>query len=160
MTRLRRGIPICQGAIFCALSIFLVDFAESCEPVRLEESVAKQRTEVVEIAPCAPEHSPRVTDERSRRVAAEKSKKFANTKHAKDLLAEAMQAEARGDYAHAARLYRSLARQGHGPAAIRLGEMYATGVGNVSMGVPRDLKESRQWYEQARENGEKMLARP
>jgi len=160
MTRLRRGIPMYQGVIFCALSVFQADFAESCEPVRLEEPVAKQRTGVIEIAPCAPEYSPRVTDERSRRVAAEKSKEFANTKHAKDLWVEAKQAETRGDYAHAARLYRSLGRQGHGPAAIRLGEMYATGVGNVSMGVSRDLTESRFWYEQARENGEKVPARP
>jgi TPR repeat protein len=154
-----RGVGIVTALLIMTGTV-LQTSAMACEPAGPSASGTQQKGERTAIAKCGPEIPPSVTDERSRQVAAAKSKKFADTKNAKDIWAEAKQAEAGGNYAHAARLYRGLARQGHGLAAVRLGEMYATGAGNVSTGVPRDLTESRHWYEQARENGEKVPARP
>jgi hypothetical protein len=50
----------------------------------------------------------------------------------------------------ALRIYRSLARQGNGKAAKRLGEIYDRGI----PGVPRDYQESLSWFQVARELGE------
>ena len=50
----------------------------------------------------------------------------------------------------AVKIYRSLARNGNGQAAKRLGEIYDKGIAGVS----RDYAESLQWYETARKLGE------
>ena len=50
----------------------------------------------------------------------------------------------------AVKIYRSLARNGNGKAAKRLGEIYDKGIAGVS----RDYAESLQWYETARKLGE------
>jgi TPR repeat protein len=61
--------------------------------------------------------------------------------------AQAMESsDARG----AVKIYRSLARNGNGKAAKRLGEIYDKGIAGVS----RDYAESLQWYETARKLGE------
>jgi len=68
------------------------------------------------------------------------------------LFAEASDIEKSGDYVLAATLYRRLARNGHGKSALRLGEFHDRG----KPGVPRDLSESLQWYEIARQLGESL----
>jgi len=52
----------------------------------------------------------------------------------------------------AVKIYRSLARNGNGKAAKRLGEIYDKGI----TGISRDYAESLQWYEVARKAGEKV----
>jgi TPR repeat protein len=47
------------------------------------------------------------------------------------------------------RIYRRLARAGHGQSAKRLGDIFDRGV----PGVSRDYAESLQWYETARKLG-------
>jgi len=102
------------------------------------------------------ERSRRVPDEKERQAAAARSREVASTQQAIDSWSEARQAEAKGDYAHAVRLYRRLARIGHGPAAKRLGQIYATGMGTVL----KDLAESRAWYATAYDHGESVAGRP
>jgi TPR repeat protein len=50
----------------------------------------------------------------------------------------------------ALRIYRSLARNGHGPAAKRLGDIFDRGI----PGIPRDYQESLAWHQKARDLGE------
>jgi TPR repeat protein len=53
-----------------------------------------------------------------------------------------------GDYATAARLYRTWAEQGHGNAQDLLGAMYEHGVG-----VAQDYGEAARWYRKAADQG-------
>jgi len=68
------------------------------------------------------------------------------------LYQQALAMENGGDAASAIRIYRRAARAGSGKAAARLGEIYDRGV----PGVSRDYAESLQWYETARQLGEKV----
>ena len=66
-----------------------------------------------------------------------------------DLFQQAQGLEA-SDPRGAVKIYRSLARNGNGKAAKRLGEIYDKGIAGIS----RDYAESLQWYETARKLGE------
>jgi serine/threonine-protein kinase len=68
------------------------------------------------------------------------------------LYQQALAMEQAGNAAQAIRVYRRAARAGSGKAAKRLGEIYDRGV----PGVSRDYAESLQWYETARQLGEKI----
>jgi serine/threonine-protein kinase len=68
------------------------------------------------------------------------------------LFQQAQSLEQSGKANEAIRIYRRLARAGNGKAAKRLGEIYDRGI----PGVPRDYAESLQWYETARQLGEKI----
>jgi len=68
------------------------------------------------------------------------------------LYQQALAMENGGNAKEAIRVYRRAARAGSGPAAKRLGEIFDKGVA----GVPRDYAESLQWYETARQLGEKI----
>lgn len=57
-------------------------------------------------------------------------------------------AYARGDYAAAVQIWRSLAEKGNRPAQFSLGGLYARG-----QGVPRDDREALKWYRAAGESG-------
>lgn len=57
--------------------------------------------------------------------------------------------EQTGRYSDALRLYRLAANAGYGPASMRLGELYMTGVQEVR----RDYAEAVRWYAKAREQG-------
>jgi serine/threonine-protein kinase len=66
-----------------------------------------------------------------------------------DMFLQAQGMEA-SDPRGAVKIYRSLARNGNGKAAKRLGEIYDKGIAGIS----RDYAESLQWYETARKLGE------
>jgi len=68
------------------------------------------------------------------------------------LYQQARSLEDGGKAADAIRIYRRAARAGSGAAAKRLGEIYDKGI----PGVTRDYAESLQWYETARQLGEKI----
>jgi serine/threonine-protein kinase len=68
------------------------------------------------------------------------------------LYRQALAMEQEGKAAEAIRVYRRAARAGSGAAAKRLGEIYDKGIAGVS----RDYAESLQWYETARQLGEKV----
>jgi len=68
-----------------------------------------------------------------------------------DMFLQAQSMEA-SDPRGAVKIYRSLARNGNGKAAKRLGEIYDKGIAGIS----RDYAESLQWYEVARKAGEKV----
>ena len=66
-----------------------------------------------------------------------------------DPLADAYAAEARGDFAAALPLYRSLAERGNISAQNRLGYLYEIGAG-----VDRDWLKAAEWYSKAAEAGD------
>ncbi len=68
------------------------------------------------------------------------------------LYQQALALEQGGKASEALRIYRRAARAGSGKAAKRLGEIYDRGV----PGVSRDYAESLQWYETARQLGERI----
>ena len=59
----------------------------------------------------------------------------------------------RGDYSAALREWRPLAEQGSSAAQYELGRMYAYGIG-----VERDFKKARAWYEKAARQGDGRAA--
>jgi TPR repeat protein len=65
------------------------------------------------------------------------------------LYKQAQELESGGKANEAVRIYRRLARAGHGQSAKRLGDIFDRGV----PGVSRDYAESLQWYETARKLG-------
>ncbi len=65
-----------------------------------------------------------------------------------DYFDDAAKAWHSGDYATAAKLYRSLAARGHTKAQYWLGHMYKSG-----KGVPQDYAEAVKWYRKAAEQG-------
>jgi uncharacterized protein len=67
---------------------------------------------------------------------------------AADFYEDAYSAYQRGDYALAARLFRSLAEQGNAMAQASLGVMYANG-----QGVQQDDHQAAKWYRKAAEQG-------
>jgi TPR repeat protein len=66
-----------------------------------------------------------------------------------DPLADANAAEARGDFAAAVLLYRSLAEKGNVGAQKRLGYLYEIGAG-----VERDWLKAAEWYSKAADAGD------
>ena len=60
----------------------------------------------------------------------------------------AYDAQTKGDYVTALRLYRPLAQQGNDSAQFNLGRMYANG-----QGVTQDYAEAVSWYRKAAEQG-------
>jgi serine/threonine protein kinase len=70
---------------------------------------------------------------------------------AASLYEQALALERTGQVAEAADLLKQAAGAGSGPAARKLGEIYANGLGNV----PADAKASRQWFKLAESRGEK-----
>ena len=64
------------------------------------------------------------------------------------LLEDAVAAYDKGEFATALRLWRRLADQGDVPAQIKVGSMYAEGVG-----VPRDYVEAMKWFRRAADQG-------
>ena len=66
-----------------------------------------------------------------------------------DPLADAYAAEARGDFAAAVPIYRSLAEKGNVSAQNRLGYLYEIGAG-----VDRDWLKAAEWYSKAAEAGD------
>ena len=65
-----------------------------------------------------------------------------------DNFQDGLDADARGDYKEAVRLYRLSAEQGHVSAQYNLGVMSGRG-----QGVPQDLKEEVRWYRLSAEQG-------
>jgi len=63
-------------------------------------------------------------------------------------LSNAGRAYAEGDFAKAAKLYRSLAEQGDAEAQLILGSMY-----DMGLGVPQNYMEAVKWYRLAAERG-------
>ncbi len=66
---------------------------------------------------------------------------------------QALELERAGQVEEAANLLRQAADAGSGPAARKLGEIYANGLGSV----PRDSGEARRWFELAESRGEKSV---
>ena len=64
---------------------------------------------------------------------------------------QALELERSGQVEEAANLLKQAADAGSGPAARKLGEIYANGLGNV----PPDSGESQRWFELAESRGEK-----
>jgi len=96
-------------------------------------ATAKQETQVAAAAPSAAAASSAPTDHEA-------------------LYQQALAMENGGDAKGAIRIYRRAARAGSGKAAKRLGEIFDRGV----PGVSRDYAESLQWYETARQLGERV----
>src|SRR6185503_8133210 len=67
---------------------------------------------------------------------------------AADSYEDAVAALGRRDFTHAVRLFRPLAEQGNPRAQIRLGRMYANG-----LGIPQDYQEAVKWYRKAAQQG-------
>ena len=139
-------------ALLIMTGTFSQTSAMACEPARPSASGTQQKGERTEIAKCGSEGDAIVTDERAIRATAARSREFAGTKQAQEIWAEGKKAETQGDYLRAVSVYRQLARQGHGPAAKRLGEIYDAGTGPIK----KDFAEALQWYEKARQAGEKV----
>jgi TPR repeat protein len=69
---------------------------------------------------------------------------------AAQLLAQAVELERSGKGPEAVKMYVHAAREGSGKAALRLGEIYSTGI----PGVARDYAHSLRWYSAAQAMGE------
>src|ERR1035438_7545854 len=64
--------------------------------------------------------------------------------------------EEQGSVAKAVKLYQQAGRQGNGPAAKKLGDIFGSGKSDV----PRDYQESLRWYAVARKSGESVPEAP
>ncbi len=65
------------------------------------------------------------------------------------IMRQAKTMESRGRYCAATRLYQIAGNNGHGPASLRLAELYMSGRNDLR----RDYVEAIRWYNKAREQG-------